>query len=201
MDADDLAYFDDLDDAGGDWHIDLVRPELSIIGGGCVLFLIGRDEDFVDDITLYRLKGERADVWRPLSRPPDEIAQHVLRDEVGCYLEEALRRPSWVFNDPPVRSRWVFEPEIRLVDGLLCGCRVLRDEWGGLPLDLQEPQWIGQLACTVDGLFECVYLRPAGARFAYFVSQEARPPGAFQKYIHEYRRNCPWLKRFEPTKP
>ena len=159
------------------------------------LYFIGQPEDFVPSGCYFRLVGERKDVWRKMSRPPDYIARRWLYRNYGWYVEEVMRRPWWTFENSAKCNE--FNPSARLVDGLLCG--LLMDEcqnmWQRPSCD--KPTVYQLIARTVEDHFEITYEQPPGDPCAYFVKQETwnRPKG-WQRDDLAYKRNCSWWEDY-----
>jgi hypothetical protein len=160
---------------------------------GC--YYIGNEDDFVPSSCYFRLKGERDDVWRRMSRPADYIARCFMYRNFGRHVSAVMRRPDWVFDNKPTDDK----PDLdaRLVDGLLCG-QVIWDRFRSVyPPKLNEPEDFKYVVRTVDDCFEIAYRRPPGDRSAYFVSQQVwEPPEGWQDFSWMYKRNCPSWRRY-----
>ena len=152
-------------------------------------YFIGNPEDFVPSGCYFRLVGEREDVWRRMARPADYVAKRCLHRDYGRYVAEVMRRPQWTFEKYPESID--FDPDGRLVDGLLCGSII--NEAMHPRRSNTEPQELKFIVLTVDDYFEATYLRPVQDKCAYFVDQIIwQPPEGWQRDEMAYKKNCPW---------
>lgn len=167
-------------------------------------FFIGTEQQLAPGLSMYRLVGERPDVWRQYDGPLDDNAYRFFRDEIGSYLERVMNRPEWIFTQPPASqtTRYRFEPEVRLVDGLLCGTRHVCRNTGDEPDDWDASGPIEYIVQTEAGCYAVEYHRPDGSGEAYLVHQKPWTPcweiASDRAEEQRYRAGRP--SQFDPLK-